>query len=329
MNRPRTRSGFTLIELLVVIAIIAVLIGLLLPAVQKVREAANKTRCHNNLKQLALALHSYHDTNRQLPPGQVYCRPGTNCVGRPNWWTGWSWTTFALPYIEQGGLGAKFDTKLNLYDPPNSTFINTPLKIYQCPSDSSRPIDTGPGGTGGTGGNLRLAPSNYCGNGGSFSDSFEAEFLGDDPQWKNGVLGRDTKHKLQAISDGTSNTIMLGEVIFYNFIWDATLYGQWDPPSGTACCTLSMVRHGNQALNPPPSATNVVKREGFHSMHKGGANFAFCDGSARFVSETIANTSRQRSAFPNDLFDAANGGAGYGLYQRLFSRNDGLVISDF
>ena len=119
---------------------------------------------------------------------------------------------------------------------------------------------------------------------------------------------------------------LLGEVTHFNFTWDPTLYGHWDVPSGTACCTLALVRHGNQPLNPPKTANNVVKREGFHSFHPKGADFALCDGSVRFVSETIHNTSRQRTTDTQaNLFDGPN----YGTYQRLFSRNDGLSIGEF
>jgi prepilin-type processing-associated H-X9-DG protein len=105
------------------------------------------------------------------------------------------------------------------------------------------------------------------------------------------------------------------------------MYGHFDPPSGTACCTLAMVRHGNQRLNPPPTASAVVRREGFHSLHRGGSQFLYCDGSVHFIAETIDFSNRQFGSFPNDPFDAANNGAGYGVYQRLFSRNDGMVMT--
>jgi prepilin-type processing-associated H-X9-DG protein len=139
------------------------------------------------------------------------------------------------------------------------------------------------------------------------------------------VLRRDSSHSFRDITDGTSNTILVGEVIHWNFTWDPTMYGHWDVPSGTACCTLALVRHGNQRLNPPPTAGQVIRREGFHSLHTGGAQFAYCDGSVHFVSQTIDFSGRTFTAA--DPFDTTNGGLGYATYQRLFSRNDGLVVT--
>jgi len=158
----------------------------------------------------------------------------------------------------------------------------------------------------------------------------EAPFVARDENWTNGVLGRDSARRFPEITDGLSNTFLLGEVIHYAFPWDPTLYGHWDPPSRTACCTLTLARHGNRALNPGFSGTQDERREGFSSLHVGGAHFAMCDGSVRFISENIDNSSRQRTAATmSDLFDSANGGADYRTYQRLFSRNDGLPISEY
>jgi prepilin-type N-terminal cleavage/methylation domain-containing protein/prepilin-type processing-associated H-X9-DG protein len=324
MRQPTSRAGFTLVELLVVIAIIGVLVALLLPAVQAARESARRMRCTSNLKQLALALHNYHDTYQRFPAGQYFCKTAP-CTDRPQWWQGWGWSASILPYVEQGALAQQFNFSLNLYDRPNLDLIRTPLKIFQCPSDVSRRAEIPPSGV--LADPRRLATSNYCGNGGSFANSFETDIVANfDEQWTNGVLRRDSKHRFNEITDGTSNTFLLGEVTHFNFTWDPTIYGHWDVPSGTACCTLTLVRHGNQPLNPPKAANNVVKREGFHSFHPRGADFGFCDGSVRWISETIHNTSTQRTPQNQHApFDGNN----YGTYQRLFSRNDGLLIDDF
>ena len=337
MRFGKRKLGFTLVELLVVIAIIGILVGLLLPAVQAAREAARRMSCSNNLKQISLSLHNYHDTNRKFPSGQYFCKPGIACNNgvRSDWLQGWGWTASILPYIEQGNLGKQLNYGLNLYDPLNLPIIRTPMPIFQCPSDASRRPEIPPAGLASDA--RRIATSNYCGNGGSFSNSFESNSVvlpagvgAQDQNWTNGVLRRDSKHNFADITDGTSNTILIGEVTHYNFTWDPAMYGMWDPPSGTACCTLTMVRHGNQRLNPPPTASDVVKREGFHSYHTGGAQFGFCDGSVRFISQNVDFTNRQRNtATQNDLFNSANGGLNYGVYQRLFSRNDGLVLGDF
>src|SRR5438876_5072342 len=131
----RTRRAFTLIELLVVIAIISVLIGLLLPAVQKVREAANRMSCSNNLKQIGLALHGYHDSFGFFPPG--YVDGNTNRASTPDndLGPGWGWAAFLLPYIEQDNLYKQIDFKVGVGIGSNTAVSQQPLKIYQCPSD--------------------------------------------------------------------------------------------------------------------------------------------------------------------------------------------------
>src|SRR5438132_1655199 len=130
MMRKTERDAFTLIELLVVIAIVGVLTGLLLPAVQKARESANRLKCQNNLKQIGLALHNYHDANRSFPPGYRASVPYYD--GATDTTPGWGWGAFILPFIEQGNL----DRQLNFNQPvQNSLVIQTMVKVYLCPSD--------------------------------------------------------------------------------------------------------------------------------------------------------------------------------------------------
>jgi prepilin-type N-terminal cleavage/methylation domain-containing protein/prepilin-type processing-associated H-X9-DG protein len=274
---PTRRRAFTLIELLVVIAIIAVLIGLLLPAVQKVREAAARTQCTNNLKQMGLALHSYHDVNQALPPGylatQVYSDGATDTA------PGWGWGTFILPYLEQGNLYAQ----LNLTQPIQaSSSVQSIIKMYLCPSDTvpAAPFTV----TDSFGASVMLAaPSSYAAScGGDETDTA-------DPAGK-GVFYRNSKTRLTDITDGTSQTIFLGERACSNAlgVWVGAIKG-------------GVVQRGPNNRNPGTSVEpaaclvlahcNLVNTMGdtdgglddFSSNHTGGANVLFGDGSVHFI----------------------------------------------
>jgi prepilin-type N-terminal cleavage/methylation domain-containing protein/prepilin-type processing-associated H-X9-DG protein len=222
--KPANRDGFTLIELLVVIAIIAVLIGLLLPAVQKVREAAFRGQCMNNLKQIGLALHSYHDTNSVFPPG--YIDGNTNSASTPDHdvGPGWGWAAFLLPYVEQQNVYRQINFSQGIGAGSNATVAQTPLKVYQCPSDSYQWTCTlyfwnGPN-------TIQVAHANYVGcngwvecfgnAGGNYqasSDGGRAEDgdVGSTGLSGNGLFYRNSSNRVANVMDGLSNTIFVGE----------------------------------------------------------------------------------------------------------------------
>lgn len=301
------RSAFTLVELLVVIAIIGILVALLLPAVQAAREAARRSECTNNLKQLALASHNYHDTHKTFCPGQLMAR-------------GWGWSAMILPFMEQSTISDQIEYGQPMGAPVNIALVRTSIPSFLCPSASDVPDNGCPSEGGGefqiT--NPGMAPANYVGNGGAFQNSFTAL---DNPKRMNGVFNRRVALKMKDIPDGTSNTALMGEMIHYNFMWDPRMYGN-TRGNGTGHGTLACLRIGQRRINPPDTASTVVKREAMGSDHPAGANFAFCDGSVHFISDTIHHTATTWGHYdnnPNSL----------GTFQRLIARNDGSPLGDF
>jgi len=290
----RNRNGFTLIELLVVIAIIAILIALLVPAVQKVREAAARTQCTNNLKQLALAMHSFHDTYKSLPAsmGQGGCCWGT-------------WPIPVFPYIDQGNLanlyvnwGGTDSTNggIRYGAAPNSTNVtNQRLPVLTCPSDTPAKPFSG------------LTNNNYAVNIGVTGIAQQATLNGVN---NAGFVFTPAKVQFKTISeiplvsikDGTSNTLMIAEVIqgqgsdLRGFIWwgDATGFTAYLPPNSTSPDVVYSTSYCNNVLpNPPctgvPTAT-APSMYGARGWHTGGINAALCDGTVRFVSNAISLT---------------------------------------
>jgi prepilin-type N-terminal cleavage/methylation domain-containing protein len=266
---PPRRPGFTLIELLVVIAIIAVLIAMLLPAVQKVRDAAARLQCENNLKQIGLALHNYHDNYKHLPP------PRGNHTPTPLFTEFRGWMCEILPYIEQN------DLYQNMYTSPwyNGFFVtfNSPVLTYLCPADP-RDLQVIPSGNG--------ALTSYIGVTGSIND-VNAQFNGP----TDGIFDISSAGvRLTDISDGTSNTLMVGErpptANLFEGWWGASdydnllstrqLYGDLFGASG---CVLP-------GLFGPGSLTGPCNGDGNHfwSFHNDGANWLLGDGSVRFLS---------------------------------------------
>jgi prepilin-type N-terminal cleavage/methylation domain-containing protein/prepilin-type processing-associated H-X9-DG protein len=284
-KQPLSPRAFTLIELLVVIAIIGVLLSLLLPGVQKVREAANRTQCVNNLKQIGLACHNYHDSYYCLPPGYFAT------ASYPETTPGWGWGAYLLPYLEQDNLYRK----INLGQPlqQNALVIETVLKAYLCPSDQP-PGEPFPITDGTFGVIASAAPSSYAASVGS--DSSEA----DDPTG-NGVFYRNSKTRFADISDGLSNTSIIGDRAWSQVkgTWAGAPNGgitragrgnAW--PNATASASVLIQAHNNW-INSTTDADGGL--DDFSSNHPGGANLLFVDGSVHFLRSIITDGPERRA----------------------------------
>jgi prepilin-type N-terminal cleavage/methylation domain-containing protein/prepilin-type processing-associated H-X9-DG protein len=295
----RRRSGFTLIELLVVIAIIAILIGLLLPAVQKVREAAARMKCQNNLKQLSLAAHSYHDANNQFPPGWVFA-------------TSWGPLAFMLPYIEQDNLYKQINFTLPITDPANAPANQVTVPTFLCPSDFNNPSPSLGGAV------------NYMGNNGNWPVFVVARGLNLNDAPPNGVFYTEAKNvRFSSVLDGTSNTAFFSERVLgdgnmgrispFEDVFNGPNAAPGRPNSADEayswCQSVDVNNPSNQFpifmgapwghgqhcyqhVSPPnarscgwlPSLRSTMAAT---SRHSGGVNVALGDGSVRFVSATI------------------------------------------
>jgi prepilin-type N-terminal cleavage/methylation domain-containing protein/prepilin-type processing-associated H-X9-DG protein len=287
------RAAFTLIELLVVIAIIGVLIALLLPAVQKVREAANRASCANNLKQLALACHVFEQNHGTLPRGGT--EPGLpvpadaldgSCCGAGG--SFWSWIARVLPYIEQDNLYKKANIPINTLQQSQAE-IATPIPLLFCPSDNAIQKKVAP--TVGLPNTMLVGLTNYRGNSGSNWETgmwinIRYETPAEGRRNGDGVLFRDDARALPKlplihIIDGTSNTFMIGEDIP-----EVQARSGWAEPNGAyATCAIPLnARNANGQWFPPGQWQNNYS---FRSRHPSGGQFAFCDGSVRFIQESI------------------------------------------
>jgi prepilin-type N-terminal cleavage/methylation domain-containing protein/prepilin-type processing-associated H-X9-DG protein len=332
----RSRAGFTLIELLVVIAVIAILIGLLLPAVQKVRDAAARTQCVNNLKQIVLASHGYHDAEGRLPGGVVII--GQVGLLDDGYATGF---TYLLPYLEQANLKNLYDINRPWHDTANYTPVGTPVKVYFCPANRTdggldlRPIAAQWG--------FPLPPFAagidyaFCkgANAGLWPEPGRVPAAVRGPfgiaLWDNGRVTTGTV-RLTDITDGTSNTFALGEAAggsmkypirdlnnpsatatdpftgqpaLMEQSWGATGFADRSHPwyAGVLAVTAQYglpPAVNDEPLNRSPGTPTIFGQDGsganasgrdfvsgFRSVHTGGATFALCDGSVRFVRQAI------------------------------------------
>jgi prepilin-type N-terminal cleavage/methylation domain-containing protein/prepilin-type processing-associated H-X9-DG protein len=270
-HTPLTR-GFTLIELLVVMAIIAILIGLLLPAVQKVREAAARLKCKNNMKQIGLALHSYHDRIGSLPPGyQTVVTSGGNELG-----PGWGWATFLLDDLEQGNLRRQIDTNVAIGDASHATARTQVLKVFLCPSDQQ--VGTFPV----TGTSVNVAHANYIG---VFGTNDPEDF----PDAGNGTFFRNSKVRFGDMTDGLSNTYVVGERSSNIALstWTGAIPGASVPlvsdPSQAEGHFLLVLGRGDHQPNAPNSHI-----DDFFSRHTQGLNCLFADGSVHSIGNNVS-----------------------------------------
>jgi prepilin-type N-terminal cleavage/methylation domain-containing protein/prepilin-type processing-associated H-X9-DG protein len=306
----RPRRGFTLIELLVVIAIIAILIGLLLPAVQKVREAAARIKCSNNIKQFTLAVHNYHDANQKLPVGAM----GRN-VSDPNWaYTVPSpkprvaFVAYLMGHLEQTALATKYNLGADFNVSPNSTYITTKFPVFDCPSDANLPDGHPQTGD---------FKSNYVVNWGSWSYRQQGgPTTGVAPYNLGDAGGRapffiNVASRLVDIKDGTSSTLCFSEVLqspwvlYFNGavfdrrgrVWnDDSFSGQFstrlqpnDPRGDYSFCDPANKLYPCDPLSMGMTLTN--QPDGYmaaRSRHMGGVNVSFCDGSVRFIRDSVA-----------------------------------------
>jgi prepilin-type N-terminal cleavage/methylation domain-containing protein/prepilin-type processing-associated H-X9-DG protein len=294
-TRVGRRSAFTLIELLVVIAIIAILIGLLLPAVQKVREAAARMKCQNNFKQWGLAMHNMHDAMGTFPEGN---KSNPRRV----------WVVLVWPYVEQGNIYATFDQARHFYETPN-TYTNTfnganakPAPIYYCPSD--RP------GAMWQGDIYWRARGNYVVNWGNMAVPYNPADPVQDPARGIAPFGytdfinrnRPRTTKLTDLTDGTSNTLLLSEVIMASGDTDYDIRGDMmnddrpctqfmtlNTPNTSAVDVTPYCRPAQYLSNPPCSnSPSTYAHKAARSKHTGGVNVLRGDGSVHFVRNNIS-----------------------------------------
>lgn len=314
------KSGFTLIELLVVIAIIATLVALLLPAVQQARESARRSSCKNNLKQIGLALHNYHDTFNTLPPGYMRRTYTYSTFSGP----GWAWGTFILPQVEQGPLydSLRIDQQFLAPTPTLQPLVQTPLSVYRCPSTPDVTVNEKYLTTG----EYAFAASTYKGIFGDFNTQFNdpddncSLVIGSCISGENGSFGPNSSVKFRDITDGLSNTAMIGEVPYkgngrntadglskmdyYGSVWAGVATGS----AGSNVAVIQTLRGVTAAgSNENLYRINGTNSYSFGSHHKGGAQFVMGDGAVRFLSENLDGS----------------------IQNRVAARADGLVIGEF
>ncbi|MHC2066476.1 DUF1559 family PulG-like putative transporter [Bremerella sp. T1] len=330
----RSHRGFTLVELLVVIAIIGVLIALLLPAVQQAREAARRMQCSNNLKQLGLAMHNYHDTFQSFPSGYIHISTSDN-KGH------WTWSALILPYVELGNVSDVLQVgRVNASDAltANQAVMQGSYDAFRCPSDTGPDVSNtskcagcaieNAGGT-----NLGLSKTNYVAvNNSAYVRANQATNFANGTTGATGIFYRDSDTRMRDITDGTSNTLMVAERCY-------VLNGEWFGASEMFATRDKNGSGPDHQLHPDAAnydqglfrtlctsifspnivigsttSTNVNRNHGISSLHPGGAQAVLADGSVRFLTETI----------PSDTDGQTDT-----IMEYLGNMQDGQVIGEF
>lgn len=308
------RNGFTLIELLVVIAIIAILVALLLPAVQQAREAARRSSCKNNLKQIGLALHNYHDVHNVLPPGYLRYANSASTWSGP----GWGWGVMILPQIEMTGMydALRIDERVLSDDASVLQYTQQNIPVFRCPSMPGGPTNEALISSTGTEGH---ALASYKGVFGDFNTQYNdpdddcSKLIGSCISGGNGAFSANSSVRFRDITDGLSNTVIIGEVPYeingavnssgtkidyHGAVWA----GVSDEASQSNVAVIQTLRGrtGSGGMDYY-YRVNGTSARAFGSHHDGGAQFLMGDGAVRFISENLDETTL------NDLSARADG----------------------
>jgi prepilin-type N-terminal cleavage/methylation domain-containing protein len=290
MKRPL--HGFTLVELLVVIAIIAVLIGLLLPAIQSAREAGRRVSCQNHLHQLGVALHGYHSSHERFPPG--YLANAQNF-----WYPHWSWSSYVLPYLEEGSAYKALGVESRQFGngamlAPATADTQRPMSLFACPSDHGNVLNDrkdlhGKSNYRGVMGNIPMLTIDYL-----------------TAMTENGAIYMNSSISTGKITDGSSHTLIVGECTLSGpdpghngAIW-AGMHGSLDNPATTTHETI-LISDAMWWVNSDPDwCINGSGLQAFGSNHPGGAGFCFADASIHFLRSEIDGATLEKLAARND-----------------------------
>jgi prepilin-type N-terminal cleavage/methylation domain-containing protein/prepilin-type processing-associated H-X9-DG protein len=331
MTNSHRHSAFTLVELLVVIAVIGVLVALLLPAVQAAREAARRTQCKSNARNIALALHNYHDTNKSFPPGVVQVNPAppaTTDTSLGNF----SWSALILPFVEETDVYglvdvAKTDLATSMDRPGNLAAMQSSIGVFRCPTDTGPTFNEERLIMSVAGTASPLSTSNFVG----VNSSGELRRDPGEPgNQANGIFVRIKGRKIKEITDGTSHTAIIGERA-----WESKLPSGSEVRSRAAVVFgIRGVRHnseqgfadgmgcGKYQLNFSSASGSIPdsrSRRGFSSQHPGGAHFGMADGSVQFIRDDISGDFNADQWTITDTVDSP--------WEALLGINDGFSSS--